>query len=82
MIADALDRKTAREGYPKGRADADGGRLGRRMQALHRQGQAQKAVAADQREDAAADRIRAACADPVTGSTTDVGDIIAARVGN
>jgi 3-isopropylmalate dehydrogenase len=30
----------------------------------------------------AADRIRAACADPVTGSTTDVGDAIAARVGN
>ncbi len=29
---------------------------------------------------AAADRIRAACADPVTGSTTDVGDAIAARV--
>ena len=33
-------------------------------------------------EGAAADRIRAACADPVTGSTTDVGDAIAARVGN
>src|SRR6056297_926769 len=33
-------------------------------------------------EDAAADRIRVACADPVTGSTTDVGDAIAARVGN
>jgi 3-isopropylmalate dehydrogenase len=33
-------------------------------------------------EDDAADRIRAACADPVTGSTTDVGDAIAARVGN
>ena len=31
---------------------------------------------------AAADRIRAACADPVTGSTTDVGDAIAARVGH
>jgi 3-isopropylmalate dehydrogenase len=30
----------------------------------------------------AADRIRAACADPVTGSTTDVGDSIASRVGN
>jgi 3-isopropylmalate dehydrogenase len=30
----------------------------------------------------AADRIRAACADPVTGSTTDIGDSIAARVGN
>ncbi len=30
----------------------------------------------------AADRIRAACAEPVTGSTTDVGDSIAARVGN
>jgi 3-isopropylmalate dehydrogenase len=28
----------------------------------------------------AADRIRAACADPVTGSTSDVGDTIAARV--
>lgn len=28
----------------------------------------------------AADRIRAACGDPVTGSTTDVGDTIAARV--
>ncbi len=33
-------------------------------------------------EGVAADRIRAACADPVTGSTTDVGDSIAARVGN
>jgi 3-isopropylmalate dehydrogenase len=33
-------------------------------------------------EGSAADRIRAACADPVTGSTTDVGDAIAARVGN
>ncbi|HYN31457.1 MAG TPA: isocitrate/isopropylmalate family dehydrogenase, partial [Ilumatobacteraceae bacterium] len=33
-------------------------------------------------EGAAADQIRAACADPVTGSTTDVGDAIAARVGN
>ncbi len=32
-------------------------------------------------ESAAADRIRAACADPVTGSTTSVGDNIAARVG-
>jgi 3-isopropylmalate dehydrogenase len=30
----------------------------------------------------AADRIRAACAEPVSGSTTDVGDAIAARVGN
>ena len=30
----------------------------------------------------AADRIRAACADPVTGSTTDVGDVIAERVGH
>jgi len=30
----------------------------------------------------AAERVRAACADPVTGSTTDVGDAIAARVGN
>ena len=30
----------------------------------------------------AADRIRAACAEPVTGSTTDVGDAIAALVGN
>jgi 3-isopropylmalate dehydrogenase len=30
----------------------------------------------------AADRIRAACADPVTGTTTDVGDEIAARVGH
>ncbi len=33
-------------------------------------------------EDEAAGRIRSACADPVTGSTTDVGDAIAARVGN
>ncbi len=33
-------------------------------------------------EGSAADRIRVACADPVTGSTTDVGDAIAARVGN
>ena len=33
-------------------------------------------------EEAAAERIRAACADPVTGSTTDIGDAIAARVGN
>jgi 3-isopropylmalate dehydrogenase len=31
-------------------------------------------------ETEAADRIRAACAEPVTGSTTDVGDSIAARV--
>jgi 3-isopropylmalate dehydrogenase len=31
-------------------------------------------------ESAAADRIRSACADPVTGSTTSVGDTIAARV--
>ncbi len=30
----------------------------------------------------AAARIQAACADPVTGTTTDVGDAIAARVGN
>ncbi|HSM67041.1 MAG TPA: 3-isopropylmalate dehydrogenase [Ilumatobacteraceae bacterium] len=30
----------------------------------------------------AADRIREACADPVTGSTTEVGDAVAARVGN
>ncbi len=30
----------------------------------------------------AADRIRAACEEPVTGSTTDVGDTIAARVRN
>ncbi len=30
----------------------------------------------------AAERIRAACADPVTGSTTAVGDALAARVGN
>ena len=33
-------------------------------------------------EDDAADRIRAACAEPVTGSTTEVGDSIASRVGN
>ena len=33
-------------------------------------------------ESEAADRIRAACSDPVTGSTTDVGDAIVARVGN
>ena len=33
-------------------------------------------------EGAAADRIRTACAEPVTGSTTDVGDAIAARVGH
>ncbi len=33
-------------------------------------------------EEAAADRIRAACAEPVTGSTTDVGDSIASRVRN
>jgi 3-isopropylmalate dehydrogenase len=33
-------------------------------------------------ESDAGDRIRAACADPVTGSTTDVGDAIAARVRN
>jgi 3-isopropylmalate dehydrogenase len=33
-------------------------------------------------EEAAADRIRSACAEPVTGSTTDVGDSIASRVGN
>jgi 3-isopropylmalate dehydrogenase len=33
-------------------------------------------------EGAAADRIRAACAEPVTGSTTDIGDAIAARVGH
>ena len=31
-------------------------------------------------EGAAADRIRAACADPVTGSTTSAGDTIAARL--
>jgi 3-isopropylmalate dehydrogenase len=31
-------------------------------------------------ENAAADRIRAACADPVTGSTVEVGNAIAARV--
>jgi 3-isopropylmalate dehydrogenase len=31
-------------------------------------------------EDVAADRIRAACAEPITGSTTHVGDAIAARV--
>ena len=30
----------------------------------------------------AAERIRSACAEPVTGSTTDVGDAIAARVGH
>ncbi|MEM9746027.1 MAG: 3-isopropylmalate dehydrogenase [Actinomycetota bacterium] len=33
-------------------------------------------------EDDAAERIRAACVDPVTGSTTAVGDSIASRVGN
>ena len=33
-------------------------------------------------EGAAADRIRAACAEPVSGSTTSVGDTIAARVRN
>jgi 3-isopropylmalate dehydrogenase len=33
-------------------------------------------------ESAAADRVRAACAEPVTGSTTDIGDAIAARVGD
>ncbi len=33
-------------------------------------------------ESDAADRIRAACVEPVTGSTTDVGDAIAARVRN
>jgi 3-isopropylmalate dehydrogenase len=33
-------------------------------------------------EEAAADRIRAACTEPVTGSTTDVGDSIASRVRN
>ncbi len=33
-------------------------------------------------EGPAADRIRAACAEPVTGSTTEVGDLIAGRVGN
>ncbi len=33
-------------------------------------------------EGAAAERIRSACAEPVTGSTTDVGDAIAARVGH
>ena len=32
-------------------------------------------------ESAAADRIRAACADPVQGSTVDIGNAIAARVG-
>ena len=32
-------------------------------------------------ENAAADRIRAACADPVEGSTVDIGNAIAARVG-
>jgi 3-isopropylmalate dehydrogenase len=31
-------------------------------------------------ETAAADRIRAACADPVEGSTTEIADAIAARV--
>ena len=31
-------------------------------------------------EDDAADRIRKACSDPVSGSTTSVGDEIAARV--
>ena len=33
-------------------------------------------------EDEAADRVRAACADPasLTGSTTDIGDAIAARL--
>ncbi len=31
-------------------------------------------------ESAAADRIRAACADPVSGSTTEIGRIIAARI--
>jgi 3-isopropylmalate dehydrogenase len=33
-------------------------------------------------EGSAAERIRAACAEPVTGSTTDVGDSIASRVRN
>jgi len=33
-------------------------------------------------EQEAADRIRAACEHPVTGSTTDIGDAIAARVRN
>jgi 3-isopropylmalate dehydrogenase len=33
-------------------------------------------------EGAAAERIRVACAEPVTGSTTDIGDAIAARVRN
>ncbi len=33
-------------------------------------------------EGRAADRVRAACAEPVTGSTTEMGDSIAARVGN
>ena len=33
-------------------------------------------------EGAAADRIRAACAEPVSGSTTDVGDALAERVGD
>ena len=33
-------------------------------------------------EGAAAERIRGACAEPVTGSTTDIGDAVAARVGN
>ncbi len=33
-------------------------------------------------EGRAADRVRATCAEPVTGSTTEMGDSIAARVGN
>jgi len=33
-------------------------------------------------ESSAAERIRQACADPVTGSTTSVGDTIADRVRN
>jgi 3-isopropylmalate dehydrogenase len=33
-------------------------------------------------ETEAADRIRTACGEPVTGSTTDIGDAIAGRVGN
>jgi 3-isopropylmalate dehydrogenase len=33
-------------------------------------------------EGAAANRIRAACVEPVTGSTTDIGNAIATRVGN
>jgi 3-isopropylmalate dehydrogenase len=33
-------------------------------------------------EDDAAERIRTACAEPVTGSTTDVGDAVAGRVGD